>query len=37
VTFADKLRWEFWPEQCPAEELDRSLLRLGFDLLYSER
>ncbi len=40
VTFADKLWWEFWPEQSPAEELDRSLLRLGFDhvdLLYSER
>ena len=40
VTLADKLWWEFWPEQSPAEELDRSLVRLGFDhvdLLYSER
>ncbi len=40
VTLADKLWWEFWPEQTPAEELDRSLFRLGFDhvdLLYSER
>src|SRR5438034_708359 len=27
VTIANKLWWEFWPEQSPAEELDASLQR----------
>ncbi len=30
---ANKLWWEFWPEQSPAEELDGSLGRMGFDHL----
>lgn len=35
---ANKLWWEFWPEQSAADELDRSLARMGFghlDLVYS--
>ncbi len=28
---ANKLWWEFWPEQSPAAELDGSLARMGFD------
>ena len=38
VVVANKLWWEFWPEQGPAEELDGSLGRMGFDhldLVYS--
>ena len=31
VVVANKLWWEFWPEQSPAEELDGSLERMGFD------
>jgi aryl-alcohol dehydrogenase-like predicted oxidoreductase len=37
---ANKLWWEFWPEQQAAGELDASLLRMGFDYLdlaYSEK
>jgi len=40
VVVANKLWWEFWPEQSAAEELDGSLARMGFDyldLVYSER
>ena len=33
VVVANKLWWEFWPEQGPAEELDGSLGRMGFDHL----
>jgi aryl-alcohol dehydrogenase-like predicted oxidoreductase len=39
VTVANKLWWEFWPEQTAAEELDASLGRMGLDhvdLIYSE-
>jgi aryl-alcohol dehydrogenase-like predicted oxidoreductase len=35
---ANKLWWEFWPEQSASEELERSLERMGFDyidLVYS--
>jgi len=28
---SNKLWWEFWPEQSAADELDRSLARMGFD------
>lgn len=31
VTVANKLWWEFWPEQSAAEELDASLERMGLD------
>src|SRR5262252_6276201 len=31
VVVANKLWWEFWPEQSAAEELDGSLVRMGFD------
>jgi aryl-alcohol dehydrogenase-like predicted oxidoreductase len=31
VVVANKLWWEFWPEQSAAAELDASLLRMGFD------
>jgi len=31
VVVANKLWWEFWPEQSAAAELDGSLARLGFD------
>jgi L-glyceraldehyde 3-phosphate reductase len=40
VVFADKLWWEFWPDETAAEELDGSLGRLGFDhvdVIYSAR
>jgi aryl-alcohol dehydrogenase-like predicted oxidoreductase len=39
VTVANKLWWEFWPDQSAAEELDASLGRMGLDhvdLIYSE-
>ena len=39
VVVANKLWWEFWPNQTAAEELDASLGRMGFDhidLIYSE-
>src|SRR6516165_10254084 len=31
VVVANKLWWEFWPEQSAAAELDASLRRMGFD------
>jgi L-glyceraldehyde 3-phosphate reductase len=31
VVVANKLWWEFWPEQTAAAELDGSLARMGFD------
>ena len=31
VVVANKLWWEFWPEQSAAAELDGSLARMGFD------
>src|SRR6516162_806726 len=31
VVVANKLWWEFWPEQSAATELDASLRRMGFD------
>src|SRR3954452_19129714 len=37
---SNKLWWEFWPDQSPAEELDGSLQRMRFDhvdLIYTER
>src|SRR4051794_18632834 len=37
---SNKLWWEFWPEQTPAQELDGSLGRMGFDhvdLIYTEQ
>ena len=40
VVVANKLWWEFWPEQDAASELDASLQRMGFDhldLAYSEK
>ncbi|MFO7571137.1 MAG: aldo/keto reductase [Gaiellaceae bacterium] len=40
VVVANKLWWEWWPEQSAAEELDASLGRMGFDhvdLIYAER
>ena len=40
VVVANKLWWEFWPEQCAAGELEASLGRMGFDhvdLIYCER
>jgi aryl-alcohol dehydrogenase-like predicted oxidoreductase len=39
VTIANKLWWEFWPEQTVTEEVDASLGRTGldhFDLIYSD-
>jgi L-glyceraldehyde 3-phosphate reductase len=39
VTIANKLWWEFWPQQTAAEELDASLQRTGldhFDFIYSD-
>jgi aryl-alcohol dehydrogenase-like predicted oxidoreductase len=33
VTIANKLWWEFWPEQAAMEELDGSLERMGLDYL----
>ncbi|HCU96718.1 MAG TPA: hypothetical protein DHU96_29965 [Actinobacteria bacterium] len=38
VVVANKLWWEFWPEQSAAAELDASLQRMGFghvDLIYA--
>jgi len=40
VVVANKLWWEFWPEQTAAQELDGSLGRMRFDhvdLIYAER
>ena len=40
VTLANKLWWEFWPEQTAAQELDASLARMKLDhldLVYAER
>jgi aryl-alcohol dehydrogenase-like predicted oxidoreductase len=40
VVVANKLWWEFWPEQTAADELDASLGRMHFDyvdLIYAER
>jgi aryl-alcohol dehydrogenase-like predicted oxidoreductase len=40
VTVANKLWWEFWPEQSAVEELDASLGRMGLDhvdLIYTEQ
>ncbi len=31
VVVADKLWWEFWPEESARQELDSSLRRMGFD------
>lgn len=39
VVVSNKLWWEFWPQQSPAEELEASLRRMRFDYLdlaYSE-
>jgi aryl-alcohol dehydrogenase-like predicted oxidoreductase len=39
VTIANKLWWEFWPDQTPAQELDASLQRTGldhFDFVYCD-
>jgi aryl-alcohol dehydrogenase-like predicted oxidoreductase len=39
VIVANKLWWEFWPEQSAADELDASLRRMGLDhvdLIYAE-
>ena len=39
VTIANKLWWEFWPEQSADEEIDASLRRTGldyFDFIYSD-
>jgi L-glyceraldehyde 3-phosphate reductase len=39
VLIANKLWWEFWPEQTAAQELDASLQRTGldhFDFIYSD-
>ena len=33
VVVANKLWWEFWPQQSAAEELDASLTRMGFDFI----
>ena len=33
VVVANKLWWEFWPDQSAAEELDSSLGRMGFDYI----
>jgi aryl-alcohol dehydrogenase-like predicted oxidoreductase len=40
VVVANKLWWEFWPQQTAADELDASLGRMGLDhvdLIYSDR
>jgi aryl-alcohol dehydrogenase-like predicted oxidoreductase len=40
VVLANKLWWEFWPEQDAAAELEGSLVRMGMDhldLVYAER
>jgi aryl-alcohol dehydrogenase-like predicted oxidoreductase len=39
VVVSNKLWWEFWPDQTPAQELSDSLRRMGLhhiDLIYSE-
>ncbi|HSR83501.1 MAG TPA: aldo/keto reductase [Streptosporangiaceae bacterium] len=39
VVISNKLWWEFWPEQNPAQELAESISRMGLDyidLIYSE-
>jgi len=39
VVVSNKLWWEFWPDQSPAQELAESLARMGLDhidLIYSE-
>lgn len=39
VTVANKLWWEFWPDQTAADEIDASLARMGLDhvdLIYTE-
>ncbi len=39
VVVANKLWWEFWPDQAPADELAASLTRMGLDhvdLIYSD-
>ena len=33
VVVANKLWWEFWPEEPAAAELDGSLRRMGFDVI----
>src|SRR6266568_7142152 len=33
VVVANKLWWEFWPEETAAQELEGSLRRMGFDYL----
>jgi aryl-alcohol dehydrogenase-like predicted oxidoreductase len=33
VVVANKLWWEFWPEQSASQEVDKSLQRMGFDYL----
>ena len=33
VVVANKLWWEFWPDQSAAQELDDSLARMGFDYI----
>ena len=40
AVIANKLWWEFWPDQNAAQELDASLTRMGLDhvdLIYAER
>ena len=40
VVLANKLWWEFWPQESAAAELDGSLRRMGMDymdLAYAER
>jgi len=40
VVLSNKLWWEFWPDQTPAQELAGSLQRMGLDhadLIYSEQ
>jgi len=37
---SNKLWWEFWPDQTPAQEIDASLDRMGFDhldLIYTDK
>src|SRR4051812_18628603 len=37
---SNKLWWEFWPDQTPAQEIDASLERMGFDhvdLIYTDK
>src|SRR3954452_17437765 len=37
---SNKLWWEFWPEQTPAQEIDASLQRMAFDhvdLIYTDK